>query len=56
MAVGVAWKFPYLARSSDCMAAMQNLMSRWEHLVYQFGCHDNTIKYVIKEGRVLVER
>ena len=28
---------------------------RWEHLVYQFGCHGNTIKYVIKEGNVVVE-
>ena len=26
---------------------------RWEHLVYQFGCHSDIIKYVIKAGRVV---
>lgn len=31
------------------------ILFRWEHLVYQFGCHGNTIKYVVKEGKVVVE-
>ena len=26
---------------------------RWEHLIYQFGCHDQVIRDVIKSGRVL---
>ncbi|XP_048741055.2 probable imidazolonepropionase [Ostrea edulis] len=25
---------------------------RWEHLIYQFGCHDKIIEYVIKKGDV----
>lgn len=28
------------------------LVYRWEHLIYQFGCHDNLIKYVIKGGLI----
>ena len=32
------------------------LSPRWEHLVYQFGCHDNIIKYVIKDGKMIVRR
>ena len=29
---------------------------RWEHLVYQFGCHDQVIKYVIKAGKVVYSK
>ena len=29
------------------------LYCRWEHLVYQFGCHSDIIKYVITAGRVV---
>nr|XP_011420937.2 probable imidazolonepropionase [Crassostrea gigas] len=25
---------------------------RWEHLIYQFGCHDKIIDYVIKKGHI----
>ncbi|XP_022300190.2 putative imidazolonepropionase [Crassostrea virginica] len=25
---------------------------RWEHLIYQFGCHDKIIEYVIKKGHI----
>lgn len=32
------------------------LIHRWEHLVYQMGCHDQVIRHVIKEGQVLVSR
>ncbi|EEC16767.1 imidazolonepropionase, putative, partial [Ixodes scapularis] len=28
----------------------------WEHLIYQFGCHDRTIKCVIKAGNVVHTR
>jgi imidazolonepropionase len=27
--------------------------ARWEHLIYQLGCHDQLIKYVIKEGKIV---
>ncbi|CAI8036956.1 Probable imidazolonepropionase [Geodia barretti] len=27
--------------------------ARWEHLVYQLGCHNQLIKYVIKEGKIV---
>ncbi|XP_046989348.1 probable imidazolonepropionase [Schistocerca americana] len=27
--------------------------SRWEHIIYQFGCHDNLIAYVIKNGKLV---
>lgn len=26
---------------------------RWEHIVYQFGCHNQLIKYVVKAGRIV---
>lgn len=28
----------------------------WEHLIYQFGCHNRVIKYVIKAGSVAYDR
>jgi len=28
----------------------------WEHLIYQFGCHGETINYVIKNGKVVHQR
>lgn len=28
---------------------------RWEHLIYQYGCHHELIKYVITKGKVVYE-
>lgn len=30
--------------------------TRWEHLVYQFGGHDEIIKFVIKNGKIVYSR
>lgn len=29
-----------------------SVFCRWEHLIYQFGCHDKIIDYVIKKGHI----
>ena len=28
----------------------------WEHLIYQLGCQELLIRYVVKRGRVVVDR
>ncbi|XP_003476271.1 probable imidazolonepropionase [Cavia porcellus] len=30
--------------------------SRWEHLIYQFGCHHELIEYVIVKGKVIYKK
>lgn len=30
--------------------------SRWEHLIYQMGCHNDLIRYVIVHGEVVLEK
>ncbi|XP_041379330.1 LOW QUALITY PROTEIN: probable imidazolonepropionase [Gigantopelta aegis] len=30
--------------------------ARWEHLVYQLACHDQCIKYVIKDGNIVYSK
>lgn len=32
-----------------------SLLHRWEHLIYQFGGHQELIKYVIIKGNVVYE-
>ena len=46
---------PSLALGSAWLAKLAWILLpyRWEHLVYQFGCHGDIIKYVIKGGKIV---
>ena len=35
------------------MAVLEFSFFRWEHLIYQMGSHNELIKYVIKNGKVV---
>ena len=39
-----------------CIVSVGHSINRWEHLVYQFGCHDELIQYVIKAGNIVYHK